>query len=296
MGSSVFATLNKVVPAGSFVYLELYNEWVESPDGCTEVAGADQVFTSTPVKVEMTLQSHGNYTGVFSVPAPGKFTIVVKEFSQSGNVEVETYDNLNFESSIAQANQTIQFNQITQTSIDNDALCSDDCSYKYKFKLVPTSTGDQTITFKALADGVYFIDDEFIGISFSESPVVKTINLDSTELYSFEIHLFDRSGPSNVSIDVTGNTYSASSNPLPASTHEAGCLPGYSARQSGSTLSCEINWGDGLKEESESCDDGNTEDGDGCSSLCIIEPWFRCHGGNVQPRRMWRLKKWRKKP
>lgn len=33
---------------------------------------------------------------------------------------------------------------------------------------------------------------------------------------------------------------------------------------------------DGNKESDEACDDGNTIDGDGCSSTCTIEPWYTC--------------------
>ncbi|MEM6955581.1 MAG: DUF4215 domain-containing protein, partial [Myxococcota bacterium] len=34
--------------------------------------------------------------------------------------------------------------------------------------------------------------------------------------------------------------------------------------------------GDNRLETGEGCDDGNTDDGDGCSSLCAIEPGFVC--------------------
>lgn len=37
--------------------------------------------------------------------------------------------------------------------------------------------------------------------------------------------------------------------------------------------------GDGVIDEGEECDDGNTEDGDGCSATCAIEPF--CGDGNV---------------
>ena len=34
--------------------------------------------------------------------------------------------------------------------------------------------------------------------------------------------------------------------------------------------------GDGLKSDSEECDDGNLRDGDGCSSSCKVENGFSC--------------------
>ncbi|TMA57855.1 MAG: DUF4215 domain-containing protein, partial [Deltaproteobacteria bacterium] len=36
--------------------------------------------------------------------------------------------------------------------------------------------------------------------------------------------------------------------------------------------------GDGLVEGSEQCDDGNTANGDGCSSICTLESGFSCSG------------------
>ena len=36
--------------------------------------------------------------------------------------------------------------------------------------------------------------------------------------------------------------------------------------------------GDGVIAQFEGCDDGNTEDGDGCSAACLIEEGFLCEG------------------
>ncbi|MEM8607394.1 MAG: DUF4215 domain-containing protein [Myxococcota bacterium] len=41
--------------------------------------------------------------------------------------------------------------------------------------------------------------------------------------------------------------------------------------------------GDGIQDPSEQCDDGNTADGDGCSSLCTIEVAAVCGDGTVTP-------------
>lgn len=39
--------------------------------------------------------------------------------------------------------------------------------------------------------------------------------------------------------------------------------------------------GDGIKVDAMTeCDDGNTVNGDGCSSTCTVEPGFKCEGGN----------------
>ena len=44
---------------------------------------------------------------------------------------------------------------------------------------------------------------------------------------------------------------------------------------------CSEICGDGLNFGQYECDDGNLEDGDGCSSLCKIEEGFRCQGGGI---------------
>jgi cysteine-rich repeat protein len=42
---------------------------------------------------------------------------------------------------------------------------------------------------------------------------------------------------------------------------------------------CEVICGDGYRNVGEDCDDGNTDDGDGCSALCREEEGWTCSGG-----------------
>lgn len=42
-------------------------------------------------------------------------------------------------------------------------------------------------------------------------------------------------------------------------------------------LDCEVRCGDARRVSTESCDDGNLENGDGCSSTCTIENNYLCH-------------------
>ena len=56
------------------------------------------------------------------------------------------------------------------------------------------------------------------------------------------------------------------------------CIGGQSAQYI--RPKCETNCGDGRKVFlAEECDDGNKEDGDGCSSSCQVEPGYVCEGG-----------------
>ena len=45
--------------------------------------------------------------------------------------------------------------------------------------------------------------------------------------------------------------------------------------------SCATTCGDGLRHASESCDDGNTNNGDGCTNGCVVEDGYICSGGSV---------------
>lgn len=42
--------------------------------------------------------------------------------------------------------------------------------------------------------------------------------------------------------------------------------------------------GNGKRASSEECDDGNNENGDGCSSVCKNEANFQCIGGSITSR------------
>lgn len=43
---------------------------------------------------------------------------------------------------------------------------------------------------------------------------------------------------------------------------------------------CSSTCGDGVKDDFESCEDGNIIDGDGCSSICDTESGYSCTGGS----------------
>ena len=285
VGSSVTATLTSLTSIRSFIYLELHNEWLDNSGDCIEVEGATQVFASTPYVIKMERGPDGNYTAVFSISVAGKFTIALKEYGQENTSLVKIYYNAKLEEPIVYGDY-FTFSRLEEKSIDLDSLCPDECSYQYLFYLSPLSTGDQTITFSAKSDGLFFINGEFMGISFAGNQVTKTINLDSSKLYSFEIHLFDRGGESNVQIGVEGNIHMPKYPSVSATTYEAVCLPGYSSVKTGNSISWEIVWGDGFKNEEE-WDDGNTFDFDGCSSSCQIEEWFKCTGGNLTTKDEW---------
>lgn len=54
--------------------------------------------------------------------------------------------------------------------------------------------------------------------------------------------------------------------------------PGFMAAPALDATACGTVCGDGMVAGTEECDDGGTADGDGCSSLCQVEPGFTCPG------------------
>lgn len=42
---------------------------------------------------------------------------------------------------------------------------------------------------------------------------------------------------------------------------------------------CSSKCGDGIRDDEEKCEDGNTANGDGCSSTCLVESGYSCSGG-----------------
>jgi cysteine-rich repeat protein len=58
------------------------------------------------------------------------------------------------------------------------------------------------------------------------------------------------------------------------------CNTGYEANPGGANT-CDTKCGDGLRLGAEACDDGNNNNGDGCSSTCTAESAFFCVDGAV---------------
>ena len=63
------------------------------------------------------------------------------------------------------------------------------------------------------------------------------------------------------------------------------CLTGYTPNSDKSDWVA--IWGDGLRMTTEICDDGNTSNNDGCSSLCAIESGYTCSGGSTTSKDTW---------
>jgi cysteine-rich repeat protein len=60
----------------------------------------------------------------------------------------------------------------------------------------------------------------------------------------------------------------------PTCTNEPKC--GYTNNDTSQPYACFSVCGDGIKMPDEACDDGNVQNGDGCSSTCTIEPGYTC--------------------
>jgi len=82
----------------------------------------------------------------------------------------------------------------------------------------------------------------------------------------------DRSGPNADPADAAASSSSATSGASSTASSS-------SAGSGGAPAAC----GDGTQDATEDCDDGNLQDGDGCSSECLVEPTPTCGDGNKDP-------------
>ena len=61
------------------------------------------------------------------------------------------------------------------------------------------------------------------------------------------------------------------------------CGTGYQ----GSGVQCAPICGDSKRYGAEQCDDGNSDSADGCSSACVVEPYFNCENGSTSTPDRW---------
>ncbi len=62
-----------------------------------------------------------------------------------------------------------------------------------------------------------------------------------------------------------------------------GCTPFCTREPSCSGGECIATCGDGIRADSEACDDGNNQKGDGCGATCLKEPGFSCSDVTIDP-------------
>ena len=279
--------------------LEIYNEWELQNGEWVEVDGALQMFSSTPLEILMEEGSLNNqYKAVFSIPFAGRFSLVVRPY-ETGQGTVAKWNNNDFS---GDSIESVGFTSLEISDINN--LFTDDCvgncAYKFTFKLKPLATGTIKFTFKSISNGLYFINNEYMALSLQGDAVISELDMDSSELYDVEIHLFQSSGvTSNISLQWAEGSNPAqsissnklhipSSDALTLSTRTTYCHDGFSTEENGDLTTWEIVWGDGFKNKEE-WDDGNLDDGDGWDSSCKIEDGYACNGGALTEPDEWFL-------
>lgn len=82
-------------------------------------------------------------------------------------------------------------------------------------------------------------------------------------------------------VEYSGTTYCVACNSTlhfePTLSYNCQCMASYYLS---TTQQCLPRCGDALQAPEEGCDDGNLKDGDGCSSLCLVEDKWMCQGGS----------------
>ena len=240
------------------------------------------------------------YESRFVVPNPGNFSVIVRSYN-TGSLVIQRWNNLDFSGDI--------LDTVNETSVILSSMYSyfpnvwnGECSYKITFSFKPPQSGLYNFTFSAISDGLIYIDGEYAGYSYQggNSNFQVQMTTDNDRLYSFEVQVFDRNPPSaDLYLQYTVNSglesyiesyemYHEEQNYVPSHlTSTSNCHPGFSIVESGSVVTWEVVWGDGLKKD-EAWDDENLNSGDGWSSSCQIEEGFAWDGGDLETKDTWK--------
>ena len=281
-------------------YLEVYNEWTLTGKECIEVEGATQVFTSTPIVFKMESVDGITFESKFVVPNPGNFSIVIRFYNQN-MMMIERWNNFDFSGDrMDYINETTTLVSDIYHYFPNE--WTGECAYKSTFSFKPVTDGLYNFTFNSRSDGLIYLDGEYVGYSyqFSNANFQAQMSTENGRLYAFEMQTFDRSVPSaSVTLRYSVNSapligiqsyemFHEKDNYTPSHlTSTSSCHSGYSTVESGSVVTWEVVWGDGLKKD-EAWDDENSDSGDGCSSSCQIEEGFAWDGGDLQTKDTWK--------
>ena len=268
------------------------SEFTWTPD-----SGAKQTITA-PVDQLMTDVGDGTYTYNFSVQIDGALTIIIKLIDASG-VYAIWYPNTSYSEPNEKINITTNM-YFSDYGINWVSLPNGDEYFTatFYFKLKPPTTDTYTFSLyhdngcEAVIDGVTWFDLHTVtsGV-FTQT---KTMALNAGQSYSFVVNFLETLGKAEIFLKWSTSTMALT--PIPSNyffyTKKVASSPyqitvnwptGYYSNIPSSPTKCKEVWGEGIKAESEACDDGNTVSGDGCSAdWSTIESGFICSGSTWQ--------------
>ena len=257
-------------------------EWVAN-------SGRDTVLTSDITK-QLYDNLDGTYYYTYSVSRPGAITISVILYTLGG-VYSEYYTNPSSTGNNA-------YNTTTETQINfswagNVFLTySTNLSAKYYFRFMSPVTDTVTFTLQSDDNSTFTLDGSLLITNNCWSSTTGSISLIKNQYYkgyvaytqiSSTANLYLKwsyTGQATTVIPATSLYYPAyvGSSPIQLTVT---CPSFYTPSSASGTPSWIVNWGDGLRYTTESCDDGNSISGDGCSNTWTNESGYICNGGST---------------
>ena len=258
----------------------------------TVVSGAKSTL-SNPLYEKMTDNGDGTYSYTYTLTNDGAVTVIVK-LSTGNGLYSEWFGNINWTaptiktniSSIVAYDVWYGLNWVNLPSVGYSYFSA----YLYGTIIPPTT---ESYSFN------YWWDDGPAYFLFNSETTYTSLwwtsfsmSLIANKPYDFRFKWSNTSGNAvlklywstpTISYTLVPSSYfnlmrNVGSSPIQIS---VSCPTGYSSGQPSYTNICHEIWGDGLRVGSEKWDDGNTSNGDGCSSNCLtIESGYQCAGGS----------------
>jgi cysteine-rich repeat protein len=252
-----------------------YGNWVEDS---TAKQSLQSSFNGTMVD-----HSNGTYTYSFTVEQSGEISIIVQGLGNG--VYAEYYRTINLSGNVA---LTRVLPNIYLTFGSNDIPGQPDhWTAKFTTLIKPNYSGTFTI-YILMDDGSSFYWDGVVKIERFNQPTTSndfytfTVAVAAGEFYLLEVCYRQVTGPKYLRLSWSGP--STPTQPIPNSAYYyyqyigsqphqvvVNCPRGYYGDITSSPYRCKEICADGIRAGDEECDDGNTDNKDGCDSSCQVE-------------------------
>ena len=295
------ASNNNVGHGGDTFYIEIKNKWTIDVYGvCKAVAGSKSTL-SVPIKGVMVDNGDGTYSFDYSVSFDGAVTIITNLLAKGG-VKAQWFSNTSLSPPAVQSNTISNLNTFW---MPGDPVLFPGQNYftsKFFGKLKSPTTETYSFLFK---------HDDGSSLSFDDSVVINrlgemwvwintfTQSLTENTFYDFEINSFQGGGAyrlelywssPTISEQIIPSDYFYYGDTVGSSVYQVSvvCPTGFYNNLASSPTSWATLWGDGIKAGSETWDDGNTVDGDGCqANWGVVTTGFVCSGGSIIAKDTW---------
>jgi cysteine-rich repeat protein len=226
----------------------------------------------------------GTYTYNFTTKREGRITVYVNLYTRFG-VFVEWFKNTNLNGTVAAEKIEKQLNLDYGIS-DTPAGQSDSVSANIFFKLMSPVSLPVNFYFPVNDQSTVSFEGIEKGISTKTNTVSFSHDLDQNQIYDFQLNYIETTDAANVQMAWTYQGQALI--PVPSQylyypeyvqnqvyQVNSVCGEGYHKDLPGSPNICTSMCNDGVVISPEECDDGNKNNGDGCSSTCTLEKGYK---------------------